>query len=51
MLSVKNSQRHLTIKFPVINELEVCDIDIKAGLTPLYCDATDKNGGTSKSSM
>jgi uncharacterized protein with ParB-like and HNH nuclease domain len=39
---------HLTIKFPVINDLEVCDIDIKAGLTPLYCDATDKNGGTSK---
>jgi hypothetical protein len=39
---------HLTIKFPVINDLEVCDIDIKAGLFPLYCDITDKNGGINK---
>ena len=39
---------HLTIKFPVVNDLEVCEIDIKAGLFPLYCDATDKNGGINK---
>jgi uncharacterized protein with ParB-like and HNH nuclease domain len=38
----------LTINFPVLNDLEVCDIDIKAGLNPLYCDTTDKNGGINK---
>lgn len=39
---------HLKIKFPVINDLEICDIDIKAGLNPIYCDVIDKNGGTNK---
>ena len=39
---------HLTINFPLVNDLEVCDIDIKPGLNPLYCDTTDKNGGINK---
>ena len=39
---------HLIINFPLVNDLEVCDIDIKPGLNPLYCDTTDKNGGINK---
>jgi hypothetical protein len=35
---------HLTVKFPIINEVEICEIDIKAGDTPLYCNLSDKNG-------
>ncbi len=35
---------HLTVRFPIINEVEICEIDIKAGDTPLYCNLSDKNG-------
>jgi hypothetical protein len=38
----------LSIKFPVINDKEICEIDIKRGKNPLYCEVTDKNGGKSK---
>lgn len=38
----------LEIKFPVIDEKEICEIDIKRGKKPLYCEITDKNGGKSK---
>lgn len=38
----------LTIKFPEIDEKEICEIDIKQGKMPLYCEATDKNGGKTK---
>ncbi len=38
----------LLIKFPVISGKEICEIDIKRGKNPLYCEVTDKNGGKSK---
>lgn len=38
----------LTIKFPEIDEKEICEIDIKQGKSPLYCEITDKNGGRFK---
>lgn len=38
----------LSIKFPVIDGKEICEIDIKLGKDPLYCEITDKNGGKSK---
>ncbi|HSK72676.1 MAG TPA: RNA-binding domain-containing protein, partial [Pyrinomonadaceae bacterium] len=38
----------LSIKFPVIDGKEICEIDIKRGKDPLYCEITDKNGGKSK---
>jgi Holliday junction resolvase len=38
----------LLIKFPIIDGKEICEIDIKRGKDPLYCEITDKNGGKSK---
>ena len=34
----------LKINFPVIDEKEICDIDIKAGNNPVFCEITGKNG-------
>ena len=39
---------HLTVKFPIINDVEICEIDIKAGINPLYCEFSDKNGNNQK---
>lgn len=38
----------LQIKFPIVDEKEICEIDVKQGKNPLYCEVTDKNGGKSK---
>jgi hypothetical protein len=40
--------RYLTVRFPILNDLEICEIDIKAGITPLYCEFNDKNGAVQK---
>jgi predicted HTH transcriptional regulator len=34
----------ITMKFPVIDDKEICEIDIKQGKNPLYCEFADKNG-------
>lgn len=38
----------INIKFPVIEEIEICEIDIKAGSKPLFLEVTDKNGQKQK---
>lgn len=38
----------LNVRFPIVNDLEICEIDIKAGKNPLYCELPDKNGATQK---
>lgn len=38
----------LSIKFPVIDDKEICEVDIKQGKMPLYCEITDKNGARFK---
>ncbi|MFL5740573.1 MAG: DUF262 domain-containing protein [Flavisolibacter sp.] len=38
----------LSAKFPVVDDLEICEIDIKAGNKPIYLDTTDKNGQSIK---
>jgi len=32
------------VSFPVIDESEICVVDIKPGLKPLYPKVSDKNG-------
>ncbi len=34
----------LNIRFPIVNDTEICEIDVKAGKAPVYCDVSDKNG-------
>jgi len=38
----------LEIRFPIVDEMEICEIDIKQGKNPLYCEVTDKSGGKAK---
>jgi hypothetical protein len=38
----------LSIRFPVVDDLEICEVDIKAGRQPLYLDTLDKNGNSIK---
>lgn len=38
----------LSIKFPLVDEKEICEIDIKQGKNPIYCEVTDKNGNKVK---
>lgn len=35
---------HLTINFPVIDEKEICEINIKASRKPVFLEVTNKNG-------
>ncbi|MCF8365685.1 MAG: response regulator [Bacteroidales bacterium] len=42
--SVAYASKFLNISFPVINDLEVCMIEIQKGDEPLYTTITDKNG-------
>jgi uncharacterized protein with ParB-like and HNH nuclease domain len=39
---------NLSVKFPIVNDLEICEIDIKKGLQPLYCTVSDRNGNPQK---
>lgn len=39
---------NITVRFPIVNDIEICEIDIKAGKTPLYCEVSDKNGAPQK---
>jgi uncharacterized protein with ParB-like and HNH nuclease domain len=36
--------RHMKVSFPVIEEVEVCEIDIIAGTKPLYLEVISNNG-------
>jgi uncharacterized protein with ParB-like and HNH nuclease domain len=39
---------YLNVRFPIVNDIEICELDIKAAKTPLYCEVTDKNGASQK---
>ncbi len=41
---VEFAENNLVISFPVIDDTEICLVEIKPGLNPLYTTATDKNG-------
>ncbi len=34
----------LNVKFPIVNDLEICEIDIKSGINPKFINTVDKNG-------
>lgn len=38
----------LSIRFPIVSETEICEIDIKPGQSPLFICTTDKNGISQK---
>jgi hypothetical protein len=39
---------NINVRFPIVNDLEICEIDIKAGKIPWYCEVVDKNGSLQK---
>jgi len=39
---------NLNVRFPIVNDIEICEIDIKAAKAPLYCEVADKNGASQK---
>ena len=39
---------HLKIAFPILDEKEICDIEIKKGNKPLYLEVIGKNGQKQK---
>ena len=41
---IEFASNNLIVKFPLIDEAEICVVDIKPGLKPLYTKVTDKNG-------
>ena len=36
------------IRFPIVDDKEICEVEIKQGMKPLYCEVADKNGNRSK---
>lgn len=34
----------LSVKFPIVNDIEICEVDIKSGNNPLFITSNDKNG-------
>ena len=38
------ASNNITISFPVVNEIEICVVEIKQGKEPLYTTMTDKYG-------
>jgi predicted HTH transcriptional regulator len=39
---------NLNVRFPIVNDAEICEIDIKASNKPLYLEVADKNGAVQK---
>lgn len=39
---------NLIVRFPLVNETEICEIDIRPGINPMYCEIADKNGALQK---
>lgn len=39
---------NLTVRFPIVDDIEICEIDIKQAKKPLYCEVADKNGSPQK---
>jgi uncharacterized protein with ParB-like and HNH nuclease domain len=34
----------LNVKFPIVSDLEICEIDIKSGINPIFINTVDRNG-------
>jgi hypothetical protein len=45
---VEFATSNLVISFPIVNDIEICVVEIKQGLRPIYTEVTDKNGIKSK---
>jgi predicted HTH transcriptional regulator len=45
---VEFAANNLIVLFPEIDDIEICTIEIKQGLKPLYSEVSDKNGSKSK---
>lgn len=41
---VEFGARNISVNFPQFDDLEICEIDVKAGNRPVYCNMTDKRG-------
>lgn len=39
---------NLVVNFPLVDDVEICVVDIKQGLRPIYTEVTDKTGGKSR---
>lgn len=40
--------KNLIVRFPIVNDIEICEIDIRAGSVPLYSEVSYKNGSPQK---
>ena len=45
---VKFATNNLVVEFPVLEDTEICTVEIKPGVEPLYTEVSDKNGNRSK---
>jgi hypothetical protein len=45
---VEFATNNLTVNFPVVNDVEICTVDIKPGIKPVFTEVTDKSGQKSK---
>ena len=45
---IEFATNNLVVSFPEVNDIEICVVDIKQGLRPLYTEVSDKNGNKSK---
>jgi len=45
---VQFATNSLTVLFPEVEDTEICTVEIKQGLKPLYSEVSDKNGNKSK---
>ena len=45
---VEFATNNLEVDFPVIYDQEICVVNIKPGIRPLYSEVSDKNGQKSK---
>lgn len=44
---VEFGTNNISVTFPIVNDIEICLVEIKQGLRPIYTEVTDKNGGKS----
>ena len=47
-IGVEFATNSLTVLFPEVEDTEICTVEIKQGLKPLYSEVSDKNGNKSK---
>ena len=45
---IEFATNNLSITFPEVNDIEICVVEIKQGLRPVYTETTDKNGNKTK---